>query len=169
MIQGYEDKDHFRDQNGPFVPNKTFWYEPLLLLSSSYWPFSLCKTKKNFYSGSTIMTMHHFWDQNCPFATNSFFWELLQSFSSIYWPLSLCKILKKIFQQIQSYEDVQFMGPKWPISSNENFLRKPVHELCFFYSWLSACQKSKSDINLLVKYWWLKNTEISLSESHFCL
>ena len=40
---------------------------------------------------------------------------------------------------------------------------------CFFYSCLSTCQKSKSDINLLVKYWWLKNTEISLAESHFCL
>ena len=30
-------------------------------------------------------------------------------------------------------------------------------------------QKSKSDINLLVKYLWLKNIEISLAESHFCL
>ena len=66
-------------------------------------------------------------------------------------------------------EDVQFLGPKWPISPNENCFRKPVHEPCFFYSCLSTCQKSKSDINLLVKYWWLKNTEISLTESHFCL
>ena len=49
------------------------------------------------------------------------------------------------------------------------FFRKPVNEPCFFYSCLSTCQKSKSDINLLVKYWWLKNTEISLAESHFCL
>ena len=29
--------------------------------------------------------------------------------------------------------------------------------------------KSKSDINLLVKYWWFKNNEISLAENHFCL
>ena len=49
------------------------------------------------------------------------------------------------------------------------FFRKPVNEPCFFYSCLSTCQKSKSDINLLVKYWWFKNTEISLAESHFCL
>ena len=27
--------------------------------------------------------------------------------------------------------------------------------------------KIKSDINLLMKYWWLKNTKISLAESHF--
>ena len=49
------------------------------------------------------------------------------------------------------------------------FLRKPVNEPCFFYSCLSACQKSKSDINLLVKYWRLKKTEISLAKSLFWL
>ena len=49
-------------------------------------------------------------------------------------------------------KDAQFLGPEWPISPNENFFRKPVHEPCFFYSCLSTCQKSKSDINLLVKY-----------------
>ena len=73
--------------------------------------------------------------------------------------------------RIQSYEDAQFLGPKWPISPNEFFFffKKPANEPCFFHSCLSTCQKSKSDINLLVKYWWLKNTEISLAESHFWL
>ena len=64
---------------------------------------------------------------------------------------------------------VQNLGPKWPIFPNENFFRKPVNEPCFFHSCLSTCQKSKSDINLLVKYWRLKNTEISLAKSHFWL
>ena len=76
--------------------------------------------------------------------------------------------LKKLFQQIQSY-DAHFLGPKWPISQNENFFRKPVNEPCFFHSCLSTCQKSKSDINLLVTYWRLKNTETSLTKSHFWL
>ena len=81
-----------------------------------------------------------------------FFRKLLISFSSTYQPLSLRKILKKFFQQIQSYEDAQFLGPKLPICPNENFFRKPVNEPCSFHSCLSTCQKSKSDINLLVKY-----------------
>ena len=81
-----------------------------------------------------------------------FFGKLLISFSSTYQPLSLCKIFKKFFQQIQSYEDAQFLGPKWPISPNEKFFRKPFHETCFFHSCLFTCQKSKSDINLLLKY-----------------
>ena len=101
--------------------------------------------------------------------TNFFWYKPLLLLSSTYWPFSLCKIFKKFFQRIQSYEDAQFLGPKWPISPNENFFRKPVNEPCFFHSCLSTCQKSKSDINLLVKYWWLKNTEISLAESHFWL
>ena len=36
-IQSYE-ICHFRVQNGLFVLNKIFWYKPLLLLSSTYWP-----------------------------------------------------------------------------------------------------------------------------------
>ena len=65
-------------------------------------------------------------------------------------PSHCAKFFKKIFQEIQShedvqiqnYEDVQFLGPKWPISPNENCFRKPVHEPCFPYSCLSTCQKS---------------------------
>ena len=98
-----------------------FWYKPLLLLSSTYWPFSLGKFLKNSYSWSRVMRMHNFWAQNGPF-------------------------------------------PQMRI-----FFRKPVNEPRFFHSCLSTCQKSKSDINLLVKYWRLKNTEISLAESHFWL
>ena len=49
-----------------------------------------------------------------------------------------------------------------------DFFRKPINEPCFFHSCLSTYQKSKSDINLLVKYW-LKNTEIALTERHFWL
>ena len=79
-----------------------------------------------------------------------FFGHLLIPFLSTYLPLSLCKILTKLFQGIQCYEDVQILGPKQPpISSNENFVRKPANEPSFFRLCLSTCQKSKSDINLL--------------------
>ena len=97
------------------------WYKPLLLLSSTYWPFSLCKILKNSSSGTRVMRMHNFWVQN---------------------------------------------GPCPPTII---FFRKPVNETCFFHSCLSTCQKSKPNIDLLVKYWQLKTTEISLAESHFWL
>ena len=100
--------------------------------------------KKKSYNRSRVMWMRHFWAQNGPLAPNNFFWKLLKSFSSIYWPPSLYRIFKKFFQQILSYKDAQFLGPKWPISPNENFFRKPVNEPCFFHSCLSTCQKPKS-------------------------
>ena len=84
--------------------------------------------------------------------------------------LSTVRNLKKTLQWIQNYDDAPFLGLKWSIYLKQIFfLRKPVNEPYYFYSCLSTCQKSKSDINLLVKYWWFKNTEISLAESHFCL
>ena len=99
---------------------KFFWYKPLLLLSSTYWPFSICKILKKSYSGSRIMMTRPF-------------------------------------------------GPKMIQFPKSEFFRKPFNDTCFFNSRLSTCKKSKSDINLLVKFWRLKNTEISLAKAHFWL
>ena len=116
------------------------------------------------------MRMHHFWVQNDPFApSDPFFWKIINIILIYLLAPFIVQNLKKIFQQIQSYEDAQFLGLKWPISQNEDFFRKSFNEPCFFDSCLSTCQKSKSDINLLVKYWQFKNTEISLAKRHFWL
>ena len=45
---------HFWAHNDPIVLNNFFCYKPLLLLSCTYLPFSLCKTKKR------VMRMHLF-------------------------------------------------------------------------------------------------------------
>ena len=52
---------------------------------------------------------------------NLFLKKQLIKFSCTYWPLSFCKILKKFLGLIQSYEDVPFSGPKWPICHEQNF------------------------------------------------
>ena len=54
--------------------------------------------------------------------------------------------------------------PKWELFS-ENLLMSLVS---FIHAYLQAKNQSLN-INLLVKYWWLKNTEISLAQSHFWL
>ena len=55
---------------------KFFWYNPLSLLSSTFWTFSLCKIQKNTYRGSRVIRMHHFWAENGPFSPNKFFWKI---------------------------------------------------------------------------------------------
>ena len=66
-IQSYEDVP-FSGPKRPTCPEQIFfWYKPLLLLSSTYWHFSLCN------SGSRVMTMHHFWAQNRSFVPNKYF------------------------------------------------------------------------------------------------
>ena len=111
--------------------------------------------------------MCHFRAQNGPFVLNKIFLVQTIIITFIYLlALSTVQNLKKFLQQIQNYEDAQFLGLK-SISPNDKFFRKPVNEPCFFHSCLSTCHKSKSDIYLLVKYWRLKNTEISLAKSHF--
>ena len=136
------------------LPQMNFFLEKQLIkFSCTYWPLSFCKILKKFlgliqsyddvpFSSPKWSTCYEkFWG-----GTNHYYYFHLP----MYWAFSLCKILKKFFQQIQSYKDVQFLGPKWLISPNENFFRKPVNEPCFFHSCLSTCQKSKSGINLLI-------------------
>ena len=78
-------------------------------------------------------------------------------------------ILKHFSSRSRVMRMRNFWAQNGPFPQMRIFFRKPVNEPCFFHSCLSTCQKSKSDINLLVKYWRLKNTEISLAESHFWL
>ena len=144
---------HFRAQNGPFVLNKVFLVETIINTFIYLLAFFIVQNLKKFLQWIQSYENAPFQGPKWSICPKQFFFEkLLIPFLSTYQPLSLCKILKKLFHRIQSYEDVQFLGPKWPISPNENFFRKPVNEPCFFHSCLSTCQKSKSDINLLVKY-----------------
>ena len=94
--------------------------------------------------------------------TNKIFTYLLAPF--------IGQILKKFFQQIQSYEHAQLLGPKWPIFPNKYFFSENLlmSLISFIHAYLHAKNQSP-DINLLLKYWQLKNTEISLADSHFWL
>ena len=98
----------------------------------------------------------------------NFFWKKQYFFHLPIDPFHCAKLKKKkILEPIQSYEDMPFLDPKWSICPNKNFFGNSAHESFSFHSCLSKFQTPESEINLLIKYWWLKNTEISLSESCF--
>ena len=50
----------------------------------------------------------------------------LIEFSCTYCPLSPCKFFKKVLEPIQSYEDVPFLGPKWPVYHKHFFLVQTI-------------------------------------------
>ena len=46
---------HFWAQNGPFILKIFFFWYKSLLLSSTYWPFSLCKIKKKNHTADPVL------------------------------------------------------------------------------------------------------------------
>ena len=92
---------------------KFFWYKTLLLLSSTYWHFSLGKLLKRFLQWIQSYEDVSFLGPKWSTCLKQFFWKKsLISFLSTYWPLLLCKIFKKFLQQIQSSEDGLVLEPK---------------------------------------------------------
>ena len=162
-----------------------FLEKQLIKLSCTYFPLSFCKNLNKF-----LEPIQNYEDvkndyedvQNDTFVLNNFFLVQTIIITFIYLlAFSIVQNFKKFLQRIKSYEDVPFLGPHLPqtnifwkiINIVVLYLlalfRRPVNEPCFVHSCLSTCQNSKLDIDLRVNYWWLKNTEISLAESHFWL
>ena len=162
---------HFRAQNGPFVMNNFFWYKPLLLLSSTYWPFHCAKFKKILTADPELWGCAIFRPKMVHLPPENFFWKIVYIILIYLLAPFNVQNLKKILPADPELWRFAIFGPKMAHFPKWDFFffRKPVNELCFFHSCLSTCQKSQSDINLLVKYWRLKNTEIPLAEGHFWL
>ena len=121
----------FRAQNGPFVLNKVFLVQPIIITSIYLLALFTMQNFKKF-----LQRIQRYFGPKIVHLPQPFFGgKLLISFSSTYQPLSLCKLLEKFFQRIQSYNNAQFLDPKWSIPPNENFFRKPVNEH-FFLSFL---------------------------------
>ena len=127
---------HFWAQIGPFVLNKLFLVQTIIITFIYLLALFNVQNLKNFLQRNQNYEDAPFLAQNGPFAPN-FFWKIINI--TLIFPLApfIVQNFKKFFQLIQSYEDAQFLGPCEP---------------CFFHSCLSTCLKLKSDINLLVKY-----------------
>ena len=163
---------HFWAQNGPFtlLPKKKNDFVQTIIITFVY-----------LLALFTVQNLRKFLLQiqsydNAPFlgpkwsiCPQFFFWKIIDIILIYLSAPFIVQNFKKFYQQIQSYEDSQFLGQNGLFPQMRIFFRKLVNKPCFFHACLSTCQKSKSDINLLVKYWRLKNTEISLAESHFWL
>ena len=150
-----------------------------MLLSSSYWSFSLCKIEKILTADPKLWQCTFFGPKlvHLPQFFFFFFWKIIGIILMYLLAPFIVQNLKKILPvdpELWGCANPELwgcaiFGPKMAHFPKWELFQKTCSRALFLYSCLSTCQKSKSDINLLVKYWWLKNTEISLAESHFCL
>ena len=134
-----------------------FWYKPLLLLLSTCCPFFLCKIYNKFLW--PIQSC-----ENAPFLGPKWCICPKQMFLENYWyhfyltisPFHCAKFQKNPSSGSRVMRMCNFWTYNNPFAQMIIFFRKPVNEPCSFHSCLSTCQKSKSDISLLLKYWQLK-------------
>ena len=138
-------------------PNEFFFEKQLIKFSCTYWPLSFCKIFLKIL-GPICYEDVPFSGPKWPICNEQIFFGTNHYY---YFNLPIgpfpCAKLKKILTVDPELWGCATFGPI--------FSRKPVNEPCFLYLCLYTSQKSKWDINLLKKYWRLKNTEISLVES----
>ena len=131
-------------------------------------PFHCAKLKKNLTVDPELWECVIFGPKMVHLPQTFFFWKIINIILIYLLAPFIVQNFKKILLadlELRGCANVWVQNDPFP--KMRIFFRKPVNEPCFFHSCLSTCQKSKSDINLLVKYSQLKNTEISLAESHF--
>ena len=142
---------HFQAQNGSFVLNKIFWYKPVLLLSSTCWPFSLCKIYKKFLQSIQSCEDAPFLDPKWSIFPKHFFWKNINIiFIKLLAPFTV-QNFKKILPADPELYGCAISGhkithlPKWDFFS-ENLL---MNLAPFIHAYLHA--KNQSEILL---YWW---------------
>ena len=137
---------HFQAQNGPFILNKIFWYKPILLLSSTYWPFLLCKIYKKFLQLIQSCEDAPFLDPKWSICPKHFFGgKLLISFSSIS-PFHCPKFQKKPSSGSRVMWMCNFWTKNCPFAQMRNFFSKNLlmNLVPFIHAYLHA--KNQSEI-----------------------
>ena len=132
---------HFRAQNNPFLLNKYFLVQTIIItfihLLAIFTVQSLKKSLQQIKSYENVPFLGPKWFIYPP-PPKTIFWK---NYIILTYLLALF-IVQNFKKILPADPDAQFLGPKSPISQNENFFRK---------SCLSTSQKSRSDINLSVK------------------
>ena len=151
-FQSYEDVP-FSGPKWPICPEQIFFgTNHYYYFHLPIGPFHCAKLKKVLTMYLELCGCAIFGPKMVHLPQTIFFWKIINIILIYLLAHFIVQNFKKNSSNRSSYEVAQFLDPKQPISPNENFFRKPVNEPCFFHSCLSTCQKSKSDINLLVKY-----------------
>ena len=146
---------HFQNENSPFVMSNFFLVQTIIITSIYLLAlFTLQNLKKFLHQIQSYEDAPFLGPLWSIFASNNFFLGKIINITLIYiCPFHCEKFLKKSSSRSRVMRMCNFWDQNGSFSQiriffSENLLISP----CFFHSCLSACQESKSDINLLVKY-----------------
>ena len=118
---------HFRAQNGPFVLNKIFLVQTIIItfiyLLALFIVQNLKKFLQQIQSYEDAPFLGPKWSI-CP--KQIFFWKIINIILIYLLAPFIVQNFKKILPVDPElcYEDAQFLDPKWPISPNETFFQK---------------------------------------------
>ena len=102
---------------------------------------------------------------------NFFLEKQLIKFSYTWYTFSFCKIFKKFLGLIQSYEDVPFSGPKWPICHEQFFLVQTIIITFICLLALVIMQNLKKFLQQIKSYenasFWAQNDAFAPSKHFF--
>ena len=138
-----------------------FWYRPLLLPSSTYWHFSVCKIFTKIFTATPEPWGHiNFESKMVSLPQAGFFWKKIWTlFLYTYWPLLLWKIFKKFLQRIQSYKDASFFGPWMAYLQQWKFFSENLS--ITLVPFIRACLNAKYQVRwwsikeiLMIKEYW---------------
>ena len=105
--------------------------------------------------------MCHFWAQNGPFVLNKIFLVQTIIITFIYLlALFIVQNLKKFLQQIQSYEDAPFLGPKWSICPKQIFFWKIINIILIYLLAPFIVQNFKKILPVDPELWGCANPEL---------
>ena len=150
---------HFRAQNGQLVMNNFFLVQTIIVTFIYLLALFIVQNLKKLLQWIPSYKDMPFLDPKwsiCP--KTIFFWKIINIILIYLLAPFIVQNFKKILRADPELWGCTVFGPKI------------AHLLkwAFFLSFMSIYMpKIKADINLLVKYWWLKNTATSLAESHF--
>ena len=142
---------HFWAQNGPFVLKKRFLVQTIIITFIYLLAlFILQKLKQIPTLDPELWECAIFWPKMVHLPQTKFFWKIIN--------IILIYLLAPFFNCAKVYKNSSkgstisgctelwgctIFGSKMAHFPKSEFFRKPINELCFFHSCLSACQKSK--------------------------
>ena len=161
---------HFQAQNGPFVLNKNFLVQTIIITFIYLLALFIVQNLKKFlqriqnYDDAPFLGLKWSICAPLPHQNKNIFLENYYYHSHL--PISLfhCAKLKK---NSSSRSRVMRMCNFW--AQNGPFPHMKIFSGNLFISLVSFIHAYLHAKNQSQRYWWLKNTEISLAESHFCL